>query len=206
VIIQKKESGIFTKITKTPKNSRESIAAFKELAEVTIHSALEECERAANQVLRLNGFKKYPGALPADTPQELLYALTLPPVMDAIELLREIWSVRTCLEENKAEDAALHALKAGYISTRLEVRPFEKAAGTGRKTLAFLEKRRAAKKKKGEKKYAKVIEVYNDIAESYEPDERPSELEIARQTGDHLKMSKYTVKNILSRTSKKSAK
>lgn len=100
----------------------------------------------------------------------------------------------------------LAALNLGQASIMLYVRPHEPAAKTGRKNRAHLEKMRAGKSKRTDSKHNKVLELFNDLKNQYEPHERPSNRELIRTVAEHLRMKFKTAESILFRASPKSAK
>jgi hypothetical protein len=159
----------------------------KAISLLNVEKRLENIGKYANDILR--NHKENPEA-----------------VRDANLVLNYIGILRDAARENNINDAMLAALNLGQASIMLYVRPHEKPATTGRKTLAFNAMRRAARSRKVEKRHIKVIETFEEIEAQYEPHERPSQREIIGSVCNHLKMNPNTVKSILLRASKKSAK
>jgi hypothetical protein len=198
------EPGIFVRTIIEYKGIKGLHDALSAAAKRNIFDELKDWEDAARCVLRESGFDKFPPDLPESAPIE---------AKDARELIYAIMGTRDFIKKNNALSAATCAFRAGHIATRLIVRPHEQSARTGRKSLAFNALRREAKRKKGEKKRAAVIELYNEIKETYEPHELPKQKELINLTIEALQKKyrnrKYehnTVKSVIYRSSHKTAK
>ncbi len=194
---EEEHTGIFIHRTAITETWKEIEAAMEALTHQTILDEFEKWERVARQILRERGFAKFPCNVPKSAPVL---------ARDAHSLMYEIIITRDCIKNNDALWAAASAFRAGHIATRIMVRPAEKSAVTGSKSRAYMAKLREARNKKVAAKHDKIISLFNELRNQYEPTEIPSDKKIMRDVSASLRVKFKTVESAIYRARQKSAK
>jgi hypothetical protein len=141
--IREINTGIFTQetISNLTKLERRQLRE-RALALRNIKKRLDGIETAAKEVLAAAGMRFFPGGGESKISEETWRKKH--ELGDAMEILNYIGMLRDAMKDGKIEEAVIHALNLGQVSTRLYVRPHEKAAKAGRPSLKNLEKGRSA--------------------------------------------------------------
>ncbi len=124
--INKTSSGIFQNVSITGPLRKAEMKAIRELFKVnSLSEDLDYYEKEARRIVEIHE-RKYIKLPDLSNEWKLV-------VEDARRILMDISLLRKALAQQNAEQAATHALQLGHLLTKMQVRPHEPAAQTGRR-------------------------------------------------------------------------
>ncbi len=195
--VKKNSSGIFEREVLIGFDE-EAVQAYKRIREnASLKKQLKTIKQKALEVLDRHGVREWP----KDMPTGILGSSDNEELNNADAIMSNLYfhGLYEKLQKKDCEGIALYALALGRLDSQLEVRPHEEIAITGRSTRARMAGWRERRSKKVAAKHNKIILLFEEMKNHYEPHECPSDAAIQKAAAQHLKIPFNTVKSILSR-------